>query len=262
MQKEGSMTLEPLAQSFSPVIDAHAHIGAMWQDEHVCATVEDSIHLMDLCGIDKACTSLSRAIRYDFREGNRVTHTIMQRYPDRIIGFCLADPRRPEESAEELDRRLGDGGFRGVKIHVSHSGVPYDDASYNVVYEKAQRYHVPVLAHTFSPSEVNGLLDAARRFPDVSFIVGHSGGYGWHNVMAAIAALPNAYFDLCCSCLDAGRVEAFVAAGGAERVLFGTDLPFLHPACDLSPILHAGLSDSDKALILGGNIARLLGEGP
>jgi len=78
--------------------------------------------------------------------------------------------------------------------------------------------------------------------------------------VVAIAAVPNAYFDLCCSCLDAGRVEAFVAAGGAERVLFGTDLPFLHPACDLSQIVHAQIVESDKALILGGNMARILGE--
>jgi len=254
------MTPAPLAESFSPVIDAHAHIGAMWQEEHACATVEESIHLMDLCGIDKACTSLSRAIRFDFREGNRITLDVMRRYPGRIIGFCVADPRRPKESTEELDRCLGDEGFREIKIHISHSGAPYDDASYDVVYEKARRHRVPVLAHTFSPGEVNGLLDAARRFPDVPFIVGHSGGYGWHNAIAAIAAVPNAYFDLCCSCLDAGRVEAFVAAGGAERVLFGTDLPFLHPACDLSQIVHAQIKESDKALILGGNMARILGE--
>jgi predicted TIM-barrel fold metal-dependent hydrolase len=255
------MTLEPLAERFSPVIDAHAHIGAVWQDEHVYATVEESIHLMDLCGIDKACTSLSRALRFDFREGNRITLDAMRRYQDRIIGFCVADPRRPRESIEELEQRLGADGFRGIKIHISHSGVPYDHDSYDVIYEQARRHRVPVLAHTFSHAEVTGLLDAARRFSDVPFIVGHSGGYRWADTMGAIAAVPNAYFDLCCSCLDAGRVEAFVAAGGAERVLFGTDLPFLHPACDLSQGVDAQIAESDKALILGGNMARILGEG-
>ncbi len=256
------MSFEPLAASFSPVIDAHAHIGAQWADQHVCASIDDSIRLMDLCGIHKACSSLSRFLRFDFREGNRLTGEAVKAYPARIVGLCLGDPRRPKESVEELDRRLGAEGFGGIKLHISHSSVPYDDPSYDVIYEKAREYRAPVLAHTFSPEEVNGFVAAARRFPEVPFLVGHSGGYRWTATLAAIAAVPNAYFDLCCSCPDAGRVEAFVEAAGAERVLFGTDLPFLHPANNLSQVVYAPLSYSEKALILGGNMARLLEASP
>ena len=71
--------------------------------------------------------------------------------------------------------------------------------------------------------------------------------------------MPNVYFDICASCVDEGRVEAFVAAGGAERVLFGTDLPFLAPALDLSQVIHARLNREEKELILGGNARELLG---
>ena len=248
-----------LAGAFSPVIDAHAHVGGMWPDEWVVVPVEECIRMMDRCGIHKVCTSASRYLRFDFREGNLLTLEAARRYPDRIIAFAVADPLRRAEAAASLDRTLGDEGFAGIKLHISHTRLPYNHRSYDFIYEKAQQYGVPVLAHTFSEEDVAAFLDAARRFPEVPFIVGHSGGYRWLNVLDAITAVQNAYFDLCCSCVDAGRLEAFVAAAGAHRVLFGTDLPLLHPATVLSQVIHAPLTDADKALILGGNMVRILG---
>jgi predicted TIM-barrel fold metal-dependent hydrolase len=251
--------MKALAADYSPVIDCHAHVGPVWPDQYMELTVADSIHLMDLCGIDKVCSSASRAIRFDFREGNRVIKDAMDQFPDRIIGFAVADPLRTESSIAELDRCLGEEGFKGIKIHISHSDVPYDHSSYDCIYAKAVEYKVPVLAHTFSSDEVRQFTSAAKRFPEADFIVGHSGGYRWPYLMDMIAETPNAYFDLCCSCQDRGRVEAFVRAGGVDRVLFGTDLPFLHPGLDLSQVIHAEISVADKQKILGTNMGRILG---
>lgn len=250
----------PLAAGYSPVIDAHAHLGVQWMMADVYVTVADAIAMMDRCGIEKVCSSASAYLKFDFREGNRVTLAVVREYSDRVLGFVIADPRRARESAEELDRYLNDEGFVGAKLHVSHTTVPYDDPRYDPIYERIAESGVPVLAHTFSAVAVRTFLASARRFPEVPFIVGHSGGYDWPLILQDVAAVPNAYFDVCCSCPDAGRVEAFVAAGGAERVLFGTDLPFLAAANDLSQVVHAQLSKAEKALILGGNITRILGD--
>jgi predicted TIM-barrel fold metal-dependent hydrolase len=247
-----------LAAGYSPVIDCHAHIGAAWPDHGVTASTADAIRMMDRCGIEKACSSASRYLRFDFREGNRRTLEVVHEFPERVLGQCIADPRRTAESCEELERYLGNEGFAGVKIHNSHTSVPYDDSRYEEIYGRAAEHRAHVLAHTFSPSEVASFLRAAAKFPEASFIVGHSGGFAWANHLEEIAAVPNAYFDVCCSSVDAGRVEAFAAAGGAERVLFGTDLPFLAPAADLSQVLSARVSEEDRRLILGGNMARIL----
>jgi hypothetical protein len=255
------MNNRPLARYPYPVIDAHAHLGTRHPNEQVFTTLEDGIELMDVCGIARACMTTTFSLGFDFRGGNRATREAVRRFPDRLIGFCDADPRRPTESVEELDRYLGGEGFKGIKLHISYSGLPYDAPVYDRIYAKAGQYRAPVLAHTFSREEVGGLLAAARRFPEVAFLVGHSGGYAWANTLDMIAPVPNAYFDICCSCQDAGRVEAFVAAAGAERVVFGTDAPFLHPACDLSQVVHARITEAERELILGGNILRILGEG-
>jgi len=242
-------------------VDAHAHVGTTWEELGIEPTLEDAIRMMDACDIDRACTSASRFLRFDFHLGNEVTRKALKLFPDRLIGFCVVNPRYSDESLEELERCLGDYGFRGIKLHRSHTGLPYNHPLYLPVYEKAREYRVPILAHTFSRPEVLELLDAARGHPDVPFIVGHSGGYVWADCLDDIASVENAYFDICCSCSDLGRVESFVSAGGAHRVLFGTDLPFLDPAACASQVSHAAISEEEKELIFSGNILRILGEG-
>jgi len=52
-------------------------------------------------------------------------------------------------------------------------------------------------------------------------------------------------------------VEA-IRRAGARKVLFGSDGPWLHPGLELHKIRLLGLPPRQEALVLGGNIARLL----
>ena len=244
---------------FDDIIDAHSHVGVTWPDERTEPTPEESIAMLDRSNVKKACTSASRYLKFDYRKGNRLTRSLVERFPDRLIGFCIADPTCPEESAGEIESCLEAPHFAGVKIHISHNGVPYDDPRYLPIFERARDFGAPVLAHAFSRAEVSQFLSVAKAFPEIAFIVGHSGGYAWRDCVSAIASVENAFFDVCCSVADAGRVEAFVEAGGADRVLLGTDIPFLSPAYNISQIYHADLSHEQRALILGGNTRRILG---
>ncbi len=45
----------------------------------------------------------------------------------------------------------------------------------------------------------------------------------------------------------------------AERLVFGSDAPLVHPLPELERLLVAGLSDNELSLAVGGNVARLLG---
>lgn len=47
---------------------------------------------------------------------------------------------------------------------------------------------------------------------------------------------------------------------GAERLLFGSGLPHFTPGGPMANIIYSHLSESDQALIAGGNLRRLLGD--
>jgi uncharacterized protein len=46
--------------------------------------------------------------------------------------------------------------------------------------------------------------------------------------------------------------------GGADKVLFGSDGPWLHPGLELYKIRLLGLSRQEEALVLGKNLLRLI----
>jgi len=50
-----------------------------------------------------------------------------------------------------------------------------------------------------------------------------------------------------------------VNEAGADRVLFGSDMPLMDPRSQIGKIITARISDEAKQKILGGNASRLLG---
>jgi predicted TIM-barrel fold metal-dependent hydrolase len=54
-------------------------------------------------------------------------------------------------------------------------------------------------------------------------------------------------------------IERFVRELGAERVLFGSDIPLPEPAAALGRIAYARISEEAKRKILGLNIKQFLG---
>ena len=92
----------------------------------------------------------------------------------------------------------------------------------------------------------------------------HSGGCptalgDWFRAIEIAKHYPNIYMDTASSQIDMGYVEALVEGVGAERVVFGTDLPLIDPFFGLAKITGADLTEEQKDLILGKNIQRLTG---
>ena len=56
-----------------------------------------------------------------------------------------------------------------------------------------------------------------------------------------------------------GMIELAVAELGPEKILYGSDMPLLDPHTQKAKVTGAEISDPAKALILGGNMARILG---
>ena len=238
------------------IIDAHAHVCHGWEELGIPGGAEEALRLMDRHGIDIACISNSRALRHDYVAGNELVADALRRWPDRFRGYAAINPLRPEDALNELRRRLDEPDFIGMKLHVSHHQIPYTDPRHLMLIERAAQWQIPILLHTFDGAA--SLDQVATEVPDALLIAGHMGGYHWDRSLDVAARHPNIYLEVCCSCIEAGRLEAAVATVGANRVLFGTDLPFLDPSPWLAIVQEeAALTPAQREAVLCRNMARL-----
>ena len=241
------------------IIDSHAHVDEVeawgWFDPP-----EALLPLLDEAGIQKAVVMTYRDAARTDDPATLYLYNAIQRYPDRLIGYVRLNPQVPA-ALDIVDQALADYQLMGVKLHpVSYVGFPYGEATLRVVHHAA-RYAAPVLFHSGDealalPDEV---AEAARACPEAIVILGHMGGYFHVETAIRLAEeLPNLFLDTSAMPYPA-MVKRAVEAVGPTRVLYGSDGPGCLPALEVEKVRQAGLQPEDEALVLGGNIQRLLG---
>src|SRR5258708_39464938 len=97
----------------------------------------------------------------------------------------------------------------------------------------------------------------AVRHPGAALICGHPGG-DWEQGVRAVRAHRNVSADLAGGDPVAGVTEMAVRELGADRVIYGSDVPGRSFASQLAKVLGADVPDEAKELILAGNLKRLL----
>lgn len=238
-----------------PVFDAHAHVGRVGNLE--APGVEEQVAEMDRLGIDMAALSSSLALRAEFQRGNDEVAEAIRRYPERFVGYCHVSGGYPDLMIPELERCFAMEGFRGVKVY--QVGCPYDSPLFDPVWEFAREHNAPVLAHTWG-GDLTGLDKAAERSPGVRFLAAHAGSaFAYEPYIQAADRCPNFYPDLTYSREHTNMIEHFVERLGAERIVWGTDVPTFSMSHQLSKVLFARISDADKRKILHENAARIFG---
>lgn len=241
------------------IADAHVHIGKSTRLQ-IDVDGEFLVRQADELGIGKLCCTDLTALFYDAREGNRLLYAEMRRFPDRILGYAtLPSVRFGRAGIEEIERCYHDYGMRGLKLYSTPEMSLAETASIPVL-EKCVELDIPILAHT-TPQECEYLLS---RVPQAKLIMAHTGGQpwakgDWQRALMAARAFENLHLDLTSSTIDTGLVEAAVEAAGAQRVLFGTDMPLLDPWVQLTKVRNTRLAPHHLDLVLGGNILRLMG---
>ncbi len=70
---------------------------------------------------------------------------------------------------------------------------------------------------------------------------------------------PNIYLETCSSGADHGTIEYMVEHAGADRVLYGSDMPLMDSRFQVARIVTADMPDQAKRQVLGLNAIRLLG---
>jgi predicted TIM-barrel fold metal-dependent hydrolase len=140
--------------------------------------------------------------------------------------------------------------------------LPLNDAVWDPIYEFASERNLAVIAHTGPghESEPDKFGEAAGRFPEANFVAGHAGIYEPYRSQAIDAAqrFPNYYLETCSTYREPGVIEELVEKAGADRVLYGSDIPLMDPRAQIGKVITADISDEAKRLVLGDNARRLL----
>ena len=153
-----------------------------------------------------------------------------------------------------LEEAVRHHGFVGIKVH------RHDAAMTREVCESARAFSLPVLYDVVG--EVSAVELLAEEYPDLNFIIPHLGSFSddWKAQLALIDHLvrhPNVYADTS-GVRRFDLLEQAVRRAGANKILFGSDGPWLHPAVELAKIKALRLSAREEQLILGGNFLRLI----
>lgn len=242
------------------ITDCHVHIGkSTWF--HIDADVALLLRGADKAGIDRMMVTDFTALTYDMEEGNQWLRQAVCGHEDRIFPyFTVSSGRYGAWAAEQLERYVTEFGFRGLKIYSVPPLQLIDDPYMIPIIAKAAELRIPVLAHS-TGDECESI---SRQVPDVVLINAHMGccpqaDGDWHRSVAAAKRYPNIYLDTTSSSFDNGMVEFAVEEVGAERVLYGSDMPLLDPVLQVAKVTESDLTGEQKRLILHENIDRLLG---
>ncbi|MCD0448636.1 amidohydrolase family protein [Actinocorallia sp. API 0066] len=174
----------------------------------------------------------------------------------RLVPFFFANPHRAPDAY-----RSGAAGFRGLEISPAVHGVGLDDPRVEALVGVAADFRHPVYVVCLDRpgAGVADLVALARVFPDVSFVLGHSGiGNIDFHALNLIKDEPNILLETSggYTCV----VEAAVDRLGAERVVFGSEYPLQHPSVELAKYQALGLPAGQWRRVAWDNAHRLLGE--
>ncbi|QNP74742.1 amidohydrolase family protein [Streptomyces roseirectus] len=174
----------------------------------------------------------------------------------RLVPFFFANPHRPPEAYRA---RAAD--FRGLEISPAVHGVALTDPRVAELVAAAAEFAHPVYVVCLARdgATVADLVTLARRFPQVSLVLGHSGvGNIDFHALTLIRDQPNILLET--SGGYTRVAEAAVDRLGAGRVLFGSEYPLQHPAVELAKFRVLDLPPEQWRRIAWDNAHRLLGE--
>ena len=234
------------------IIDSHTHLGE-FPLFNVKLSSDEMIQTMDECKIAKSVV---------FSLPNETTLDAVKRHPSRLIGYVWINPHRGEEALQQIDTAVKEWGFKGVKMHpLLDSYLPDQDIVHPVM-ERAKHHNIPVLFHCGHPpwSLPWHFGNLADHFPDVKIILGHMGhGHIVHVNGSIDMAMKHENIFLETSAMPMhSKIKEAVDRVGEDRVLYGSDMPFGHPAVEILRIKVAGLTETQLNKVLSQNLLSLL----
>jgi predicted TIM-barrel fold metal-dependent hydrolase len=226
-----------------------------------------------------------KAVGFVTGGGNDNLAKVIQRYPDKFVGFAHHSPFN-DGAADELRRAVTELRMRGYKLLAPMIDHPIEDEAAYPVWEVCAEFDIPVLIHFGIQGGGGGiawheninplkLYTVARDFPDVTFVVPHFGCAWIRETLQLCWACANVSIDTSGSNQWVRWVDGdwttkklfrkYIETIGAGRIIFGSDSSYFprgfairYLEDQIRDCRELGLTDEQLNLIFSQNAAKLL----
>jgi predicted TIM-barrel fold metal-dependent hydrolase len=231
------------------------------------------------------------------RMANDFIADIVKQHPTRFFGLCVLPLQDMPTALEELDRCVQRLGMKGVLLYTNLAGRFPDDPQFRPLFARAVDLDVPILLHPALPVTASLLKDYEMisgpgnmfddtiallriilsgifdQYPQLKLVCPHLGGTlpfiigrvdhqirvlkrGPQNLKKAPSDyLRQVYFDIISPLPEAMRMVYQMV--GPDRLLFGSDHPWVDPKLIIDCLKSLGLSRTDEDKILFQNARSL-----
>ncbi|MCR4682854.1 MAG: amidohydrolase [Clostridiales bacterium] len=150
----------------------------------------------------------------------------------------------PTQSADEVERKVREGGFVGIKAYLSHSPKYIPEAEIRIFdffpHEHLKlinrmggivMLHIPRHGRLKDPVNLAQMIEIREKYPDVRLIIAHIGrAYNKNDIGDAFDIIDRAgvqmTWDFTANCCETAIREC-IRHAGPKNVMFGTDFPIL-----------------------------------
>ena len=218
-------------------------------------SVDELTGMMKTHGVRAACTLSTVGLLLDHGAGNSATKAACGE-TNNLMPVATVNPQTYFGDDAGLSRFKADG-FKMVRFCPDLQGW---DAAYAPMVVLAKRLEVeglPIMVDVGRPGVATRLVQALVAHPASLILAGVD-----ETMVAETIALMRAHgrvFVETSRLIAVGAIRQIVESVGAERILYGSGAPLQPMASVLGVLRHAGLSDQQRAQVLGGNAKGLLG---
>jgi len=238
------------------ITDMHAHMGPLNMFYIPANDIHSMVKQMDSIGVERIVCSHHAVLSAEAVFGNNEVLKAMKEFPGRILGYVYPYPVNDKLGIDEVKRCI-EAGMVGIKMHY-YNRIPYTSEKYEKILRYADDNKLPVLLHTFG--DIDKMESIFKDYKNIKFILGHSGAENPEMYVKYALKYKNLYLDPTNSTSKFGIIEYFVKNVGADRIVFGSDIPFLSQTHQIGRIIFADISEEDKKKILCDNPKKILGK--
>ncbi len=241
------------------IFDYHSHLG--WDQKTNTFKCDELLLDMDEYGIEQRM--VSALYGYDISKQNDVVAELVKKYPDRIVGCAVINPKL-ENCIEETKRIVSTGLFKAIELDsLEHSYYPEATENIDEIIDIATKNNMPVNVFTgWGPRTMPAQWAYyAKKHKDMRMVLLHMGttdfGYGCIDL---VKNSENLWVETSCMYEFPILRRAFKNIP-EEKFLFGTHFPHKFTKCSIDTFDLLNLDESFRNKLFYENAVNFLNIG-